>query len=73
MLCTTSNGMNKIIITVVIIVVAVAAVAGWWWMSRSETVSVPQTNADVEELNSIDTNQDLDAEFKAIDQDLNNL
>ena len=70
--------MNKIIITVVIIVVAVVA-AGWWWMSRSETVSGPtptpaaQTNPDVEELNSINPSEDLDAEFKAIDQDLNNL
>lgn len=70
--------MNKIIIAVVIIVVAVAGV-GWWWMSRSETVSAPnsapaaQTDADVQELNSINPSQDLDAEFKAIDQDLNNL
>jgi len=65
--------MNKIIIAVVIVVVAVAAAAGWWWMSRSETVSMPQTNPDVEELNSINPSEDLDAEFKAIDQDLNNL
>ena len=67
--------MNKIIITVVIIVVAVVA-AGWWWMSRSESPSpapAAQTNPDVEELNSINPSEDLDAEFKAIDQDLNNL
>ncbi|MBI2068834.1 MAG: hypothetical protein HYT67_01885 [Candidatus Yanofskybacteria bacterium] len=71
--------MNKIIIAVVIVVAAVAAVMGWWWMSRSETASAPtlppaaRTDADIEELNSIDAGQDLDAEFKAIDQDLNNL
>jgi len=57
----------------------VVAAALWWWMSRSETVSGPtptpaaQTNPDVEELNSINPSEDLDAEFKAIDQDLNNL
>ena len=59
---------------------AVVLAAGlWWWMSRSEMASAPtptpaaQTDADVRELNSINANENLDAEFQQIDQDLNNL
>ena len=74
-----SAGMNKIVVIWLVVAVAVVAVVGWWWMSRSEIASAPtrtppvQTDADVNELDSINTNEDLNAEFQQIDQNLNNL
>ncbi len=75
-----SSETSKILLMLLVIGVVVASVL-WWWRSRSDLLSVPaptptptaQTDADVEELNSIDSGQDLDAEFKQIDQDLNTL
>lgn len=59
--------------------VVVFAVVLWWWTSRFDMVSAPtptpaaQIDPDIKELNSIDANQNLDAEFKVIDRDLDNL
>ena len=72
------SGMNKAVVALIVIVVVAAAVVGWWWMLRSSPpapASAPavESDPDIKELNSINPSQDLDAEFKAIDQDLNNL
>ena len=76
-----SSETSKMLLMLLVIGAVVVASVLWWWMSRSDMLGVPaptptptaQTDADVEELNSIDPGQDLDAEFKEIDQDLNNL
>lgn len=76
-----SSETSKMLLMLLVIGAVVVASVLWWWLSRSEMVSGPtptptpavQTDADVRELNSIDSNQDLDAEFQQIDQDLNNL
>ncbi|MEX2033034.1 MAG: hypothetical protein WD889_00540 [Candidatus Colwellbacteria bacterium] len=63
-------------------VVIIAAIAVVWWTWRfgepslnSITTPTPvvQSDADLNELNSINTDQSIDAEFQQIDQDLNNL
>ena len=76
-----SSETSKMLLMLLVLGAVVVASVLWWWMSRSDMLSVPaptpaptaKTDADVEELNSIDSSQDLDVEFKEIDQDLNNL
>lgn len=64
--------MNKKLYIIVIIVVA-ATLAWWWWAGRQQTAEAPLDTSDISrDLESVDVNN-LDAEFKQIDQDLNNL
>lgn len=76
---------NKIIVVIIVIAVVAAAVIGWRWMLHSDRwfqssptptpTSSPaaQSDSDLNELDNIDVNQDIDAEFQQIDQDINNL
>ena len=57
---------------IIILVVVVAALA-WWWSQRQAEVEAPLETSDInQELEGLDVNN-LDAEFKQIDQDLNAL
>ena len=72
------SGMNKAVVALIVIVVVAAAVVGWWWMLRSSPpapASAPavESDPDLNELNSINADQNLDAEFQQINQDLNSL
>lgn len=70
--------MKKIIITVIVIVIVILLI--WWWQSQNKILApadlgMPEgdtTNAISQQLESIDIS-DLEAEFQAIDVDLNNL
>jgi len=81
--------MNKIFAVLIGIVVVAAVVIGWQWMlhsdewSQSSPTPTPTSspaaqsdsdlNLDLNELDNIDANIDIDAEFQQIDQDINNL
>ena len=77
------QGMNKMVVALIVVVIVAAAVVGWWWMIRSggwsQTPSTPasspaaESDPDLGELNSINADQNLDAEFQGVDQDLNSL
>ena len=61
----------------VVILVLLAAVAGWWfiysdgWFQSSPTAD--ELNSDLNELDDIDIDENIDAEFQQIDGDINNL
>ena len=75
------SGMNKMVVALIVVVVVAAAVVGWWWMIRSgkwsqsspTTAPAAESDPDINELNSINADQNLDAEFQQINQDLNTL
>lgn len=64
--------MKKLYI-IIAIVVAAALVGFWWWSSRQSAVEAPLDTSDInQDLEGLDVDN-LDAEFKQIDQDLDTL
>jgi len=66
--------MNKKLTFIIIVIVLVAGLLYWWWSSGWLSRRAPLNNTgDIErELNGLDVNN-LDGEFKQIDQELNTL
>lgn len=65
--------MNKKLYIIIAIIVAAALVGFWWWSSRQSVVEAPLDTSDInQDLEGLDVNN-LDAEFKQIDQDLDTL
>ena len=76
---------SKMAVLWLVVGAAIIAVALWWWMAGSDrwaddaypvqtATPTPEAQEEpLEELNQLDVDLNLDAEFEQIDQDLNNL
>lgn len=65
--------MNKKLYIIIAVIVVAALVGFWWWSGRQSAIEAPLDTSDINrDLEGLDVNN-LDAEFKQIDQELNNL
>ena len=69
---------SKMMVMGLVVGAAVLAVLLWWWTSRSDQWAEPEPltptqDADVSELNELNADVNLDADFQEIDQDLNSI
>lgn len=72
----TESGSNKIILTVVVILIIAAMAVGWWFIYSDgwfQSSPAAESNSDLNDLDSIDVDANINAEFQQIDQDINNL
>lgn len=70
------SGSNKTILMVVAVLVIAAAVIGWWFIYSDgwfQSSPAAESNSDLSELDNLDVDKNIDAEFQQIDQDINNL